>query len=550
MSEKKIFSAQDERLNALHKRILEIKKKIHLSEGQRKSWFEDCNSRNKENIQKIVVLKKENKILQAEPKNFNVDQNTECNSILNNINPTDSKKIITNYEKEKHDESILRLRKKIDYLIWNKEKKKNTLCKILNSYKKVKNKKLKHAWKELGFAIKQKIVNLENQLQCLNIMQMEADTINKKYKSVRVSLNLDAACYNSSLCKLEENNSDIADEVTRLEEAKAGALYLRDYTKNILDTQESSTMIISNDWDKIIISYRKKVDDRKLEFDRIERAIYPTVLLASEDNCDAYKAQEIYDEKVSVPLAIKLRKAIVNLQNAAEVTEKKDVLNQFFKQRSLKQKLQNIRSETEGEKILLENKRQVLSTEVEIKKFADAEDTNQRNEELINILELAGNEKVRQRIIIQKNRNIQDMTRIIFVRFRKLYTKIPNFLISDSLKQLTSPIEYLQKVKDIIENQINISPAIQGHFVKEPTVINKQEDVPNEKENSSVKDRQEGEQLFPLFYNTSALVVPQVQLSEDEDEIASRSFIKKQAQFLVDTKSRRKGFAFKRSAIM
>lgn len=123
--------------------------------------------------------------------------------------------------------------------------------------------------------------------------------------------------------------------------------------------------------------FRKKVDDRKLEYDRIERAIYPAVHLTSEDNCDAYKAQETYDEKVSVPLAIKLRKAIVNLQNAAEVTEKKDVLNQFFKQRSLKQKLQNIRSETEGEKISLENKRQVLSTEVEIKKFADAEDTNQ-----------------------------------------------------------------------------------------------------------------------------------------------------------------------------
>lgn len=51
-----------------------------------------------------------------------MDQNTECNSTINNINPTDSKKIITNYEKEKHDESILRLRKKIDYLIWNKEK--------------------------------------------------------------------------------------------------------------------------------------------------------------------------------------------------------------------------------------------------------------------------------------------------------------------------------------------------------------------------------------------------------------------------------------------
>lgn len=60
---------------------------------------------------------------------------------------------------------------------------------------------------------------------------------------------------------------------------------------------------------------------------------------------------------------------------------------------------------------------------------------SRRNEELISILELAENEKVRQRIIIQKNRNIQDLTRIIFLRFRKLYTKIP---VSITLTIITS----------------------------------------------------------------------------------------------------------------
>lgn len=38
---------------------------------------------------------------------------------------------------------------------------------------------------------------------------------------------------------------------------------------------------------------------------------------------------------------------------------------------------------------------------------------------------------------------------------------------------MKSSVEHLQKVKDIIESQINISPAVQGYFVKEQTVNNK-----------------------------------------------------------------------------
>ncbi|XP_051171152.1 uncharacterized protein LOC127288013 [Leptopilina boulardi] len=156
MSEKNILSVQDERLNILHKKILEMKKKILLIEGQRKSWFEESNSRRKENTQKLLVLKKEVKILHAEPQYYNVDENTKYKTYFNNINPTDSKKVITNYEKEKQDELILRLRKTIDYMICNREKKKNTLYNMLSSYTKaINNKKLKHAWKELGFAHKQ-----------------------------------------------------------------------------------------------------------------------------------------------------------------------------------------------------------------------------------------------------------------------------------------------------------------------------------------------------------------------------------------------------------
>ena len=69
-------------------------------------------------------------------------------------------------------------------------------------------------------------------------------------------------------------------------------------------------------------------------------------------------------------------------------------------------------------------------------------------------------------------------------------------------------------------------------------------------ETQPAKVRQEDERpLFPLFpvVTTPGTVAQQPPtLSEDEDEIPSRSLLKRQAQLLVDTKSRRKGFTFKR----
>ncbi|XP_011872805.1 PREDICTED: uncharacterized protein LOC105564769 [Vollenhovia emeryi] len=51
----------------------------------------------------------------------------------------------------------------------------------------------------------------------------------------------------------------------------------------------------------------------------------------------------------------------------------------------------------------------------------------------------------------------------------------------------------------------------------------------------------------PLFPRLPPCATPAAApLSEDEDEVPTRNVLKKQAQLLVDTKSRRKGFAFRR----
>lgn len=50
----------------------------------------------------------------------------------------------------------------------------------------------------------------------------------------------------------------------------------------------------------------------------------------------------------------------------------------------------------------------------------------------------------------------------------------------------------------------------------------------------------------PLFPQFPSCVTPAAPVSEDEEEVPSRNALKRQAQLLVDTKSRRKAFTFKR----
>lgn len=57
---------------------------------------------------------------------------------------------------------------------------------------------------------------------------------------------------------------------------------------------------------------------------------------------------------------------------------------------------------------------------------------------------------------------------------------------------------------------------------------------------------QSDQPLFPLFPTIMTVQSALAQHSEDEDEIPSRTYLKRQAQILVDSKSRRKGFPFRR----
>lgn len=166
-----------------------------------------------------------------------------------------------------------------------------------------------------------------------------------------------------------------------LQSVKEEALELRDITKDTLTKQEIDAMHKSKERDNIILDYRQRVEDRKLELERLERMIFPaTRLPAREDDFEGIeKMEEHVGEVGDAPKneMTTIEEAFTKLRSATGVTRNEEVLDRFLSQRATKEKLQKMRTVMEEDKISLEKRRQQLTTEIEMQKFSETKDADQ-----------------------------------------------------------------------------------------------------------------------------------------------------------------------------
>ncbi|XP_032452805.1 coiled-coil domain-containing protein 151 [Nasonia vitripennis] len=212
-------------------------------------------------------------------------------------------------------------------------------------------------------------------------MQMEADTVRKKYRAVRSSLKADASFFASCLNGLEESIHEQENEINRLQKVKAEAIELRDTTKETLTKQEIQAMHTSKERETVIQEYRKRVEDRKMELERLERMMFPsTKPMPRGDDFETTTSRskwQIADKDVPQAEVDRLEEVFVKLRNATGVSRTEDVLNRFLAQRATKEKLKKMQTATEEEKMLLEKKRQQLTAEIEMQKFSETKDADQ-----------------------------------------------------------------------------------------------------------------------------------------------------------------------------
>ncbi|XP_069678804.1 outer dynein arm-docking complex subunit 3 [Periplaneta americana] len=363
---------------------------------------------------------------------------------------------------------------------------------------------------------------------------MEAEYVRKKYRIIRASLLEDSVEFESSLVKIEEAIKKQEVEINRLRNIYGEALDLRDVTKGMLVRQEVNAINTAKAREKELQNLRRRVDERRLELDRLERQIFSTGrTLMHQDSVSSLEGAPSSTEDSITKITDALEETFDKLKAATGETEPEDVLKKFLSQKKTLSRLSYLRGITEGEKQELQKKKDFMIAELEAFKFAEVKDNEQNVEECEKAKqEIQDDVERRQKLDAQVQKMTQQLCDI-----RSILSSFCDQL-KDASGILLLPDADILKVVETLENQIkNILDRI-GEEDDPCKKMKQQKDNKTE----DVIHPLENEQIISVKAAESKSSVLVSSETDDEEEVPTRGFLKRQAQIIVDAKSRRKQF--------
>ncbi|KAG7303883.1 hypothetical protein JYU34_010788 [Plutella xylostella] len=220
----------EDKLTAINTKIFEIKKKIQLSEGQRKSHYEENEEEKQQNNELISTLKKEVRLrLQelAQARAVIGDEDLQIKKYLNEVSPVGDKttdQIIHNL-----DLKVIEQRKMLDLLKYERKQKKSKLRCMEKEYEHLLIENSKSATEKIKSTnpAKKHASHLENEIHKVLVQWNEAELVKKKYSSIRKALVEDSVKFESSLYHITELLKKQREEINKLQRVRDEASEMR-----------------------------------------------------------------------------------------------------------------------------------------------------------------------------------------------------------------------------------------------------------------------------------------------------------------------------------
>lgn len=156
---------------------------------------------------------------------------------------------------------------------------------------------------------------------------------------------------------------------------------MRDATKLILQRQEQSANNSNRARERQAADFRRLVDERKLELERLERKIFSSgKTLVHQDSIVSGSGEpqtgktEIDEQNIPSKETNAIDSSFRKLMEATGSTTATEILTRFLSQREATTRLTYLRTSTEAEKKHLEAQRDLLNQQLEAFKFADTKE--------------------------------------------------------------------------------------------------------------------------------------------------------------------------------
>ncbi|XP_017782428.1 PREDICTED: coiled-coil domain-containing protein 151 [Nicrophorus vespilloides] len=521
-------SGQTVKLPILNKDIIEIKKRIQLSEGQRKALFEEIETERKRNQDEILVLKKRISLMtvnlqerkgSALKSRFPVAQ---LGPVLKNAGDKTAEEIAGILDLQRIDKT-----KKLDLIKYRLSQKQKLLSKLGKEYQDlVKSKSKKVLSANIEKPLDKAICELQNKINAVEVQWNEAEHVSVKYKEIERSLQDDAARFESKILKLEDELKAQQMEINNLQKMNLEASKLRTLARNALIQEEKNVVEAGSLRERQATEGRRLLEERRHDLEQLEKRFYhgkPQIRTDPDEECPKETETPESMDQDPIDYYKEIFEVLKDVTGGSTIDE---VLDKFRAQKETQEQLASLRRCSEEEKKRLEQVQDSYVVELEHWKFVESKDIQRNSSEVDNVLEDIEDEKRKLQEMDSTMEQLDESTKTITQKLLSIYQNFKPGVVEASAMIM---LEFLQTIFE--EDFKERTDGIQVEDLELPT-----------------------DKWLPSPYNGIMRRTPLPQLgsptpvpppgSDEEEEVPSRGFLKRQAQLVVDAKTKRKNMRF------
>ncbi|XP_029366210.1 coiled-coil domain-containing protein 151 [Echeneis naucrates] len=527
----------------LHDQIMEMQRKIQLLEGDRAAHHESSQAAMKKNREAILQLRQENKrlyrklaqgdehIIKAAFHNRGLEKDVYRNM--------SGKMALTTL-----DQKALSKMKRLNALKHTTQTYEQRLEELKVEYQRMKPEGCSRAQSTDACTRKKEedamnLRALENSLEKTQFKCKEAENIMTNYLKLKSHMQEESLTFQSQLDSLEAEILKSREELHNLQVMNNDAQHSKEAAKAELQKQEEQLYKERKERERIIASYRKKVEERKAHAEKVDRRTQRANMqqdeLSSEVQHSTTRMTGEEEKAIST-----FEEAFQRIKEATGVTDVQDVVQRFISQKETHLHLEKLKAENEKMIQQLKEQKELLSQQFQDVKYSGEaklssdqqmlEESEQRLQAQQQKCDVA---KERLDWLVKTISTIRAGVEHLANKLQhiRLSADTPADVSADSdefvLELMTQCELKLQLLQE--ELQGKDLAAIMKEMEKEEFFVRIERKLPSY--NTRVKLPED--QSLDLFNDED-------ESEEDEADILSREALKRQSQLIVDSKSKKK----------
>ncbi|XP_010732918.2 coiled-coil domain-containing protein 151 [Larimichthys crocea] len=351
----------------LHDQITEMQRKIQLLEGDRTAYYESSQSTIKKNTESIRQLRQENKRLYRKLAEVNAgDENVIKMAFHNRGMEKDAyrnmsgKAALTTLEQR-----VLSKKKRLNALKHSTQSHERRLDELKIEYRRMKPEASGGAQSADARARKKeevamKLRALENSLEKTQFKCKEAENIMTNYQKLKSQLQEESLTFQGQLDSLEAEILKHREELHNMQVMNNDAQLSKETAKAELQHQEELLHKERKERERIIASYRRKVEERKAQAEKLDKRAQRTTMqpdeLSSEPQRSSPRVAGEEEKAIST-----FEEAFRRIKEATRVTDIQEIAERFISQKDTHQHLEKLRDENEKELQQLKEQKELLN---------------------------------------------------------------------------------------------------------------------------------------------------------------------------------------------